>query len=373
MTPERPAFFEGQILAAADLTSAVDYGRGQVARHERYLHSWGIAEGLELTSKPDVTGQFVNVMLGSGVAIDGTGREIVVPQPVTLSMTDFANANPSALPSTLYPIMLHGLDSNPPAASLTAGSCGGASQPTRTQEGFALTYGALGSDIGLDEQKVPDESAGPSPDGAQHWEILVGHVLLDASATHFSDVDNLGRRYAGVMADTVAARSGSLTLQSQSAATPGQPALVLGGDPPVLKFGLYQGGGTVTDAFTVTAQGDVTATGTVVGGKGVLTQGQTLVESGTATDGLIIPLPAGISQDQVDNGNVTVHLLLTLHTPQAADGTWYVPLDCSVDANHQLTCQVLVGTGPSLTGTLQQQSGAADYLVVATVAGGGNP
>ena len=27
MTPERPAFFEGQILAAADLTSAVDYGR----------------------------------------------------------------------------------------------------------------------------------------------------------------------------------------------------------------------------------------------------------------------------------------------------------------------------------------------------------
>ena len=52
MTPERPAFFEGQILAAADLTSAVDYGRAQVARHERYLHSWGIAEGLELTTTP---------------------------------------------------------------------------------------------------------------------------------------------------------------------------------------------------------------------------------------------------------------------------------------------------------------------------------
>ena len=50
MTPERPAFFEGQILAAADLTSAVDYGRAQAARHDRYLHAWGIAEGLELTT-----------------------------------------------------------------------------------------------------------------------------------------------------------------------------------------------------------------------------------------------------------------------------------------------------------------------------------
>ena len=57
MTPERPAFFEGQILAAADLTSAVDYGRGQAARHERYLHDWGIAEGLELTTAPDSSGQ----------------------------------------------------------------------------------------------------------------------------------------------------------------------------------------------------------------------------------------------------------------------------------------------------------------------------
>ena len=53
MTPERPAFFEGQILAAADLTSAVDYGRAEVARHERYLHDWGIAEGLELTQGQD--------------------------------------------------------------------------------------------------------------------------------------------------------------------------------------------------------------------------------------------------------------------------------------------------------------------------------
>ena len=93
MAPERPVFFEGQILAAADLTSAVDYGRAEVARHERYLHDWGIAEGLEMTTKPDATGKYVDVTLGAGVAIDGTGREIVVPQPVPLNTAHFFTAN----------------------------------------------------------------------------------------------------------------------------------------------------------------------------------------------------------------------------------------------------------------------------------------
>ena len=366
MTPERPAYFEGQILAAADLTAAVDYGRGQVARHDRYSHSWGIAEGLELTWNTDVTGSFVNVTLGPGVAVDGTGREIVVPTQVTLSTQDFAAANPSAL-ARAYPILLHGLDSTAPAPALTTGSCGGTSQPTRTQETFGLTYGALGSDLNLDQQKVPDESAGPSPDVTQHWEILVGHVQWDPSSSHFSGADNAGRRYAGVMADTVAARGGTLTLQSQPAAIPGQPALVIGGNPPVLTFGLYKGGTDVNALLTVTAQGDVIATGAI---KGAITPGDIRVQSGSITDGLIIPLPQGITQDQVDQGTVIVHLYLTPHTPQSTPATWYVPIDCSVDSGRQLTCQVIVGASSTFPGSPLPQSGVADYLIVVTVPSG---
>lgn len=372
-TPERPAFFEGQILAAADLTSAVDYGRGQLARHERYLHSWGVAEGLTLTpaSKTDPKSgkDYVEVTLGKGVAIDGTGREIVVPESQLLSTNEFSIANPSAVLNTAYPVLLNGIDIIPAAAPLTMGACGAATQPTRTQEGFALTYGAPGADLYLDGQNVPDESAGPSPDAAHPWQILVGYVWWDPSISQFTNATVTGRRYVGVMADTVAAQSGALTLQSQPTATPGQPVLVLGGNPPLLKFGLYKGGTDVDPRLTVTAEGDVTAAGTIIGQKGDLSKGEILVQSGTITDGLIIPLPSGISQDQVDNGNVTVYLFLTLHTPQAAAGSWYVPLDCNVDANRQLTCQVLVGTGTTFT--VQPQSGAADYLVVATVASGG--
>ena len=47
----RPVFYEGQILGAVDLQAAVEYSRGQEARHERYLHTWGIASGLELSPK----------------------------------------------------------------------------------------------------------------------------------------------------------------------------------------------------------------------------------------------------------------------------------------------------------------------------------
>jgi hypothetical protein len=365
MAPERPVFFEGQILAAADLTSTVDYGRAEVARHERYLQDWGIAEGLELTTTPDATGKYVNVTLGLGMAIDGTGQEIVVTAPYPLNTADFFSANgASPQAGANYPILLHRVDSAAPAPPLTTGACGPGGQSTRTQEGFAITYGGLGADLQLDGQQVPDVSAGPGPANGNPWEVLVGFVQWDSSAQQFTSATQQGLRYAGVKADTVSARSGILALRPQPTPAPGQPVLMIGGDP-ALTFGLYQGGTDVDARLTVNAQGDVTATGTI---KGALTQGEIRVQSGSVTNGLVIPLPEGITQDQVDRGAVILHLHLTPHTPQSVTGTWYVPLECSVDANRQLTCQVMIGTGSSLSGTVKP--GIADYLIVATVASG---
>jgi hypothetical protein len=73
---ERPVFFENQILGAVDLTATVDHSRGQQSRHERYLHLWGIAQGLELISEDkDENGKkFKKITLAAGIAIDGTGR-----------------------------------------------------------------------------------------------------------------------------------------------------------------------------------------------------------------------------------------------------------------------------------------------------------
>ena len=71
-TIERPIFYDGQILDASDLGDSVDYARDQIARHERYGHSWGIYFGFGL--KFDSAAGTVTV--AAGMAIDGRGREL---------------------------------------------------------------------------------------------------------------------------------------------------------------------------------------------------------------------------------------------------------------------------------------------------------
>src|SRR5262245_47631178 len=115
---QRPLFFEGQILGALDLEAALEYARGQDARHERYLHTWGIASGLKLSPTPKqlelpggVTVDYVEVLLSPGVAVDGHGREIVVPEERRLSEDDFDQLNVAINdPAALYPVLLIGRD-----------------------------------------------------------------------------------------------------------------------------------------------------------------------------------------------------------------------------------------------------------------------
>jgi hypothetical protein len=77
---QRPRFFEGQYLGAADLTAAVAYGRLQHARHALGAHTWGIAMGLQLQETPLPDGT-VEVHILPGYAWDGFGRPVVVLAP----------------------------------------------------------------------------------------------------------------------------------------------------------------------------------------------------------------------------------------------------------------------------------------------------
>jgi hypothetical protein len=127
----RPTFYEGEILPAADLGATVDYARNQMARQSRYLHTWGIAAGLVLKDPATLT---------AGIAIDGTGREIVVPADVQLDPTTFdVFVQPD--PTTLYPVYLSGVDQAAAPVSSLTGACGG-SQPTSMQETYNITFGA---------------------------------------------------------------------------------------------------------------------------------------------------------------------------------------------------------------------------------------
>src|SRR5215813_11671313 len=131
---ERPLFYENQILGAADLTAAIEHSRGQQARHERFLHLWGIATGLGLTGKDKQTAtgaKYQEITLAPGVAVDGTGREIVVPEAERLSEDLFDQLNVAiADTGAWYPIFLVGRDEPAPQPPLAVGACQ-SSQPTR--------------------------------------------------------------------------------------------------------------------------------------------------------------------------------------------------------------------------------------------------
>ncbi|HTO85360.1 MAG TPA: hypothetical protein VMQ73_24280, partial [Methylomirabilota bacterium] len=142
----RPSFAEGQILAAASLQGTVDHAIGQQARHERYLHLWGIASGLALTKQDKTAADgstYVEVTLGQGIAIDGTGREIVVPADTPLDEAAFDNSNVAVGQSTdpkvqtWYPVFLVGQDDSTAAATTATTACG-AGGSTAVTENFSI-------------------------------------------------------------------------------------------------------------------------------------------------------------------------------------------------------------------------------------------
>lgn len=372
---ERPLFYENQLLGAADLTATVEYSRGQQARHERSLHLWGIAEGLTLSGKDKQTlngTPYKEITLSPGIAIDGTGREIVIPEAEKLSEDLFDQLNVAiADKNAWYPVILSGRDEPASQTTVAVGACYSA-QPTRQVEGFDVNFGRPGDELDIDNQPAPDVAEGPR---SSAWKILLGFVQWDAAIKKFTAVSEvsggIGRRYAGVQADVVAARSGQLTLRTRSGNEAGKPALVMNDTAEwLLQFGKLTAQGAVTPVFSVNEQGDVKAEGKFIG---ALTTGSAQVESGIATDGMVLPLPPGITQKQVDDGEavVQVHISLWLDENAAPANSTLTgnlaatPREMWVDNKRRVHCRIrwfrIGGAG------IEDHPGACNYLVLASV------
>ena len=82
MSIERVHFREQQILTHSDLSDEQAYLIAMRRRHNIAQHRWGIVQGLKLELAGD------SVLLYPGFAVDGYGRELVVPAPVSLSATE---------------------------------------------------------------------------------------------------------------------------------------------------------------------------------------------------------------------------------------------------------------------------------------------
>jgi hypothetical protein len=391
-TQIRPYFREGQILGAADLNGVVNHAGDRHARHDRYLHSWGIADGLRLEGAARQTpgGEpYIEITITPGVLVDGTGREVVISAEERLSEDLFDQLNVAISDTEArYPVFLLGRDQSPRVSEAPYVMC----QPRQSAnliEGFEITFGRVGDAAELDMQQTVEVSAGPAGAiGQAGWRTLLGFVKWNATIKRFTEVfddsDGVGRRYAGVRADDVIARGGSLALRSAPRTENGKPAMVIdqsnGGE---LRFGLQDSTGSVTPVFTVNASGDLHAEGKITGA----IAGGVQIESGVATDGTLVPLPPGITQAHIDSGDATIHVHVTpryqaptAFPPLLANEYWLMtPIECRVEGR-RVFCRFRwettnpAGLPPGFPAEFVLP-GVCDYTVMAFVraATGGNP
>jgi len=81
---KRANYFKHQFLREQDFKDEQVYHLEMRRRHNRLLHSWGIAEGLEVSKRGDR-----ELVIAPGTAIDREGREIVLSAPFVLQVPAF--------------------------------------------------------------------------------------------------------------------------------------------------------------------------------------------------------------------------------------------------------------------------------------------
>lgn len=144
---QRPRFFEGQYLAAEDLTGIMEHLSVLSARHAIGAHTWGIAIGLTFRQQPSASDPAqVTMFLQPGYAWDGFGRPIVVLAPYTIPAERFLayeyDATKDEPNGRLVAIWLgyREVEFRPPQPGFE--SCDAADQNGRVQETFEIYVGA---------------------------------------------------------------------------------------------------------------------------------------------------------------------------------------------------------------------------------------
>lgn len=82
---EKSLFFKGKLMTPRDMETEQEYHRERSHTINRFLHGTGIVRGLEIRSVSE-TSDGLDVTVSPGLAIDGTGRPIIVEQVTTKSV-----------------------------------------------------------------------------------------------------------------------------------------------------------------------------------------------------------------------------------------------------------------------------------------------
>ncbi|UZK70303.1 hypothetical protein OKW76_04460 [Sphingomonas sp. S1-29] len=384
----RPAFAEGQILAATDLAQLSSYPRAREERHSRFVHRWGIVTGLALETEAaeDTSGNaFVRVFVTPGLAVDGEGRELLVTERALVDPDRFRKSISNIDKTAAYPVFLRSQYRASGPDPTRVGPCGSATGGGAVEEAYEISFGSPGDETG--DQVASAISNAPTPEeGSTSWLILLGFVKWDSAPNNFVAIDADAaarhRPFIGINAAVVAGDGGQVQLQARREVAAGDAVfqLLQTDDGPELRFGAFKASGQDIDPLlTVDAKGDLTTLGSLTGRR---TGNSVQVQSGVASHGVILPLPPGVTQAQVDAGEATVHVhVAPLIDPAAAPvpGADYAALvqECRVDEDRRVQCRIAwcslpFGTPMTVLGAAMVSGpGAVSYLVAVATSGGG--
>lgn len=241
---ERPHFFEGQYLGAADLVVLLDYLREQAARLRLAGRSWGIVSGLELVQGTDPGGA-IQYTIAPGVAIDGHGRLLALLVPTRLDAGLFA-----LQPSGLVNVWLRHSEASAGGVRPGFEVCDSSDAYARVSESVVIEVGLrqtvaqresgveLGGTVYTDARDAPgtllpgrplalDGSVGaqlfPNDDETTHWLVPLGRVpwtqgapgALAAADETAQKLSVMFRRQAGVIVESIIAAGGLLRLRAR--------------------------------------------------------------------------------------------------------------------------------------------------------------
>lgn len=366
--PLRPTYSEGQILGAADLNAQLTYERLTGVLHERTEHTWGIAQGLALiaVSSPDVTGAF-DVSISPGRAVDQLGRSIVVTSTIALDPHTFSQQiTASGNPDDLYPVFVQAIEI-PQKGSQQPGKCA-VNLTTRIEEAVQVEFGGIGSELSVLDQPVATVDQGFGTATGTN-KVLVGWVKFDTD--HFTGVateaSGTKLRYIGVVASDVAAGGGTLTLHTRQSGKRFTVELAETANGATLKFGKQDGTDPVVSVLEVNEKGDITYAGKLLPPPVAAVS----AESGVISDGLIVPLPAGVS------ATAKLHIQLTpfMQAPRdlilgSATGTSAaIPLvlECYAEPDSRVVhCRIRWCYAATATTDYIDLPGQCSYLIVAS-------
>ena len=221
---KRMNYFDQQFLVVGDFMAEQTYHREMRLLHNRSLHNYGVAKGLDvaLSGPREVT-------ISAGVAIDNQGREIALSENTPHALTNDPAGGP-----LLITISYDDVETDP-YSSLPG-------KNTRIRETFTIT-------------DIPEDSADPDTRA-----VTLARVRLDAQ--EHIEIDASARRWAGPLSDEtseVAITLGRLRLGGKSIPNSQWPSLRASGANQVTV-----GGGLF--AQSLGAAGDVTLNGSLRAG-----------------------------------------------------------------------------------------------------------